>query len=239
MEHLFFVTVLDNLQRFPLLKAIGTKILPRLTTSVRDKHSGFSREKIARYSMYPILPHEPCWAILFLGAWRIDFPARTSWTTLLTKWIPETWKRKSSRLMLQRSCGESSNRSGQGGGWLTDLQYCRRWNSSDVSLWGYLLSTTKPRNLSKGQGRNSLTICFSEPDWCNFCPAVALLTCIYLRVNANLPTSVPGISSSFQWDNNQWRLHSTRCKLFNHSFSSFSLENLSAWSNVWASQTVS
>ncbi|KAJ6134169.1 cytochrome P450 [Penicillium sp. IBT 18751x] len=48
VEHLFFITVLDNLQRFPLLKAMGTKILPRLTTSVRDKHSGFSREKIAR-----------------------------------------------------------------------------------------------------------------------------------------------------------------------------------------------
>ncbi|KAK2610031.1 hypothetical protein N8I77_003491 [Diaporthe amygdali] len=48
VEHLFFVTVLDNLRRYPLIAAIGRKCLPRLTVSVRDRHSGYSREKVAR-----------------------------------------------------------------------------------------------------------------------------------------------------------------------------------------------
>ncbi|ORY66220.1 putative cytochrome P450, partial [Pseudomassariella vexata] len=48
VEHLFFITVLDNLRRYPILVAIGKKLLPRLTVQVRDRHSGFSREKVAR-----------------------------------------------------------------------------------------------------------------------------------------------------------------------------------------------
>ncbi|CAJ0553060.1 Ff.00g115720.m01.CDS01 [Fusarium sp. VM40] len=48
VEHLFFITVLDNLRRFPLLTAIGRRLLPKLTVHVRDKHSGYSRNKVAR-----------------------------------------------------------------------------------------------------------------------------------------------------------------------------------------------
>lgn len=48
VEHLFFVTVLDNLRRYPLIAALGRKLLPRLTVAVRDQHSGYSREKVAR-----------------------------------------------------------------------------------------------------------------------------------------------------------------------------------------------
>ncbi|KAL0938283.1 benzoate 4-monooxygenase cytochrome p450 [Colletotrichum truncatum] len=48
VEHLFFVTVLDNLRRFPLLAAIGKVLLPKLTVSVRDRHSGYSRDKVQR-----------------------------------------------------------------------------------------------------------------------------------------------------------------------------------------------
>lgn len=48
VKHLFFVTVLDNLRRYPLIDALGRKCLPRLTVSVRDRHSGYSRAKVAR-----------------------------------------------------------------------------------------------------------------------------------------------------------------------------------------------
>ncbi|KAH0425313.1 Cytochrome P450 [Colletotrichum camelliae] len=48
VEHLFFVTVLDNLRRYPVLDALGRRLLPRLTVSVRDRHSGYSRTKVER-----------------------------------------------------------------------------------------------------------------------------------------------------------------------------------------------
>lgn len=48
VKHLFFVTVLDNLRRYPLIAALGRRCLPRLTVSVRDRHSGYSRAKVAR-----------------------------------------------------------------------------------------------------------------------------------------------------------------------------------------------
>lgn len=47
-KHLFFVTVVDNLRRYPLVRKIGQWLLPKLTVDVRNKHTGFSREKIAR-----------------------------------------------------------------------------------------------------------------------------------------------------------------------------------------------
>ena len=47
-EHLYFITILDNLRRYPLLAAIGKTILPRLTVGVRNKHTNYSRDKVAR-----------------------------------------------------------------------------------------------------------------------------------------------------------------------------------------------
>lgn len=47
-EHLYFIAILDNLRRYPLIAAIGKFILPRLTTGVRSKHSNYSRQKVAR-----------------------------------------------------------------------------------------------------------------------------------------------------------------------------------------------
>ena len=49
VEHLFFITVIDNMRRFPLIRKIGQLILPSLTVSVRDKHSGYSRKQVAKY----------------------------------------------------------------------------------------------------------------------------------------------------------------------------------------------
>lgn len=46
--HLFFITLLDNLRRYPALATLGKKLLPRLTVSIRDKHSGYSRQLVAR-----------------------------------------------------------------------------------------------------------------------------------------------------------------------------------------------
>ncbi|KAF7623740.1 hypothetical protein AFLA_007466 [Aspergillus flavus NRRL3357] len=46
-EHLYFITILDNLRRYPLIAAIGKTILPHLTVSVRNKHTNYSRRKVA------------------------------------------------------------------------------------------------------------------------------------------------------------------------------------------------
>lgn len=46
-EHLYFITILDNSRRYPLIAAIGKLILPRLTTGVRNKHTNYSRQKVA------------------------------------------------------------------------------------------------------------------------------------------------------------------------------------------------
>ena len=45
-KHLFFVTVLDNVRRYPWLAKIGKRILPWATTAVRDKHSGYTRQQL-------------------------------------------------------------------------------------------------------------------------------------------------------------------------------------------------
>lgn len=45
-KHLFFITLLDNLRRVPLLLSIGKFLLPKLTVAVRDRHSGYSRAKV-------------------------------------------------------------------------------------------------------------------------------------------------------------------------------------------------
>lgn len=46
-EHLYFITILDNLRRYPIIAAIGKVILPHLTTRVRNKHTNYSRQKVA------------------------------------------------------------------------------------------------------------------------------------------------------------------------------------------------
>ncbi|KAF2677436.1 cytochrome P450 [Lentithecium fluviatile CBS 122367] len=48
VSHLYFITVLDNLRRYPLFVTIGKLLLPFATTAVRDKHSGYTREKVNR-----------------------------------------------------------------------------------------------------------------------------------------------------------------------------------------------
>ncbi|MCJ1296591.1 hypothetical protein MMC34_008157 [Xylographa carneopallida] len=46
-KHLFFITVVDNLRRYPFLRWLGKTLLPHLTVKVQNKHSGYSRQKIA------------------------------------------------------------------------------------------------------------------------------------------------------------------------------------------------
>ncbi|KAJ4349462.1 uncharacterized protein N0V89_008077 [Didymosphaeria variabile] len=46
VSHLYFITVLDNLRRYPSFVTMGKFLLPFATTSVRDKHSGYTREKV-------------------------------------------------------------------------------------------------------------------------------------------------------------------------------------------------
>ncbi|KAJ4288037.1 hypothetical protein N0V90_012053 [Kalmusia sp. IMI 367209] len=48
VSHLYFITVLDNLRRYPLFVTLGKLLLPFATISVRDKHSGYTREKVNR-----------------------------------------------------------------------------------------------------------------------------------------------------------------------------------------------
>ncbi|MCJ1457139.1 hypothetical protein MMC28_007506 [Mycoblastus sanguinarius] len=47
-KHLFYITVVDNLRRYPLVRRLGQWLLPRLTVEVRNKHTNFSRQKVAR-----------------------------------------------------------------------------------------------------------------------------------------------------------------------------------------------
>lgn len=47
-KHLFFITVIDNLRRYPLVRKFGQWLLPKLTLDVRKKHTDFSRDKVAR-----------------------------------------------------------------------------------------------------------------------------------------------------------------------------------------------
>ncbi|KAJ5961382.1 benzoate 4-monooxygenase cytochrome P450, partial [Penicillium vulpinum] len=47
-SHLFFITLIDNLRRYPIFYYIGAFLLPKLTFSVRDQHSQFSRDKVDR-----------------------------------------------------------------------------------------------------------------------------------------------------------------------------------------------
>ncbi len=49
-KHLYFVTVVDNLRRYEVVRWLGVRLLPSLTVGVREKHSGYSRAKIARWA---------------------------------------------------------------------------------------------------------------------------------------------------------------------------------------------
>ena len=51
-SHLFFITVLDNLRRYPWLVNIGKLVLPWVTTAVRDRHSGYTRQQLDRWVSY-------------------------------------------------------------------------------------------------------------------------------------------------------------------------------------------
>ena len=52
-KHLYFITVVDNLRRYPLVRWLGVKLLPWLTVDIQKKHSGYSRAKIARWGLPP------------------------------------------------------------------------------------------------------------------------------------------------------------------------------------------
>ncbi|KAI8623346.1 cytochrome P450 monooxygenase [Xylariaceae sp. FL1651] len=48
LEHLLEITLVDNLRRIPFLATLGRWILPSLTVQVREKHTGYSREKVEK-----------------------------------------------------------------------------------------------------------------------------------------------------------------------------------------------
>ena len=47
-KHLFFITVVDNARRYPLMRWLGKTLLPHLTVKTQERHSGYSRQKIAK-----------------------------------------------------------------------------------------------------------------------------------------------------------------------------------------------
>lgn len=47
LEHLYFVTIADNLRRLPFVVTIARMLAPYLT-AVRDKHSQYTRDKVAQ-----------------------------------------------------------------------------------------------------------------------------------------------------------------------------------------------
>ncbi|KAI4100701.1 MAG: hypothetical protein LQ339_005378 [Xanthoria mediterranea] len=46
-SHLFLITVVDNLRRYPVARWLGMKLLPPLTKGVQERHTKYSRDKIA------------------------------------------------------------------------------------------------------------------------------------------------------------------------------------------------
>ncbi|KAF6809469.1 Isotrichodermin C-15 hydroxylase 6 [Colletotrichum plurivorum] len=48
LKHLFEVTMVDNLRRIRVLETLGRWLLPSLTSSVREKHSMYSRQKVQK-----------------------------------------------------------------------------------------------------------------------------------------------------------------------------------------------
>lgn len=48
LKHLFEVTLVDNLRRIKILHLLGTWLLPSLTEGVREKHAGYSRQKVQK-----------------------------------------------------------------------------------------------------------------------------------------------------------------------------------------------
>jgi Cytochrome P450 len=47
LEHLFFITVADNLRRFPLVPTLARLVFPS-SVAIRNKHTGFTRDRVAR-----------------------------------------------------------------------------------------------------------------------------------------------------------------------------------------------
>ncbi|KAF2492614.1 putative cytochrome P450, partial [Lophium mytilinum] len=48
VKHLFFITVMDNMRRYPFLVALGKRIWPWATVAVMKKHSEYTRAQVAR-----------------------------------------------------------------------------------------------------------------------------------------------------------------------------------------------
>lgn len=48
MDHLYEITLVDNLRRFWLLRVLGKLLLPSIIMPVRRKHSGYSKAKVKR-----------------------------------------------------------------------------------------------------------------------------------------------------------------------------------------------
>ncbi|KAI0179440.1 cytochrome P450 [Hypoxylon sp. FL1284] len=47
-KHVFYITLLDNLRRYPLLRRLGQIMLPSLTVGVRNRHVGYSRRLVQK-----------------------------------------------------------------------------------------------------------------------------------------------------------------------------------------------
>jgi hypothetical protein len=52
LEHLFFITVADNLRRFPFVARLARFVFP-FTVAIRNKHTDYTREQVARYLIRP------------------------------------------------------------------------------------------------------------------------------------------------------------------------------------------
>jgi hypothetical protein len=47
LEHLFFITVADNLRRFPLVPTLARLLFPS-SVATQNKHTGYTRDQVAR-----------------------------------------------------------------------------------------------------------------------------------------------------------------------------------------------
>lgn len=47
-KHVFFITAMDNLRRYPAIRWVGVRLLPWVTVDAKRTHTGFCRDKIRR-----------------------------------------------------------------------------------------------------------------------------------------------------------------------------------------------
>lgn len=55
LDHVYFITLADNLRRFPLIVALTKRFFPS-TVAVQNKNSDYSRKQVSRWVLNVVIP---------------------------------------------------------------------------------------------------------------------------------------------------------------------------------------